>query len=237
MKTIHKIFEDYYKPVKAIVLFENNTDGDAVYLEAYDMDANGYPINARPLGIDDARALVKTLQVDPALQMRFTQPKGMLPKNILYHSNAGGGFVVWHTPAKRLPLLFADALGIPSGEAAVPPLVWKATQTNLFLFAHQSDDELTHDTTLYKAPFFNLYENSSVCMGTVNVEITPTMHVEQFMAAWETAFFRSYFTHTNATNLTKGSIVSLWKKLIGTGKPFPMDKLVKTKRILKNLFS
>ena len=72
-------------------------------------------------------------------------------------------------------------------------------------------------------------------MGTVSVDIKNSASVEEFTQAWEDYFFNSYFSHSLSANLTKKNIVSLWKDLIGTDKPFPKEVLKKNNKTLKNL--
>lgn len=89
---------------------------------------------------------------------------------------------------------------------------------------------------LYHAPFFNVYDSGSVCMGTVDINIKNSASIEEFTEAWEKYFFNSYFSHLmNGHNPIKGNCVNLWKELIDIGNPFPKLLLKKTNKTLKNL--
>jgi len=89
---------------------------------------------------------------------------------------------------------------------------------------------------LYFAPFFNIYEDGRVCMGSVNINIKNSASVEEFTRAWEDYFFNSYFSHLLGQNSPiTGNCVHLWKDLIQTGKPFPKEVLKKKNKTLKNL--
>ena len=72
-------------------------------------------------------------------------------------------------------------------------------------------------------------------MGTVSIEIKNSASVEEFIQAWEDYFFNSYFSHSLSANLTKKNIVNLWKSLINTNKPFPIEVLKTNNKTLKNL--
>ena len=72
-------------------------------------------------------------------------------------------------------------------------------------------------------------------MGTVSIDIKNSASVEEFIQAWEHYFFNSYFSHSLCENLTKKNIVTLWKDLINTDKPFPKEVLKKNNKTLKNL--
>ena len=108
--------------------------------------------------------------------------------------------------------------------------------TILIVFALEKDHRPTEKTALFHAPFFNVYEDGHVCMGTVDINIKNSASVEEFMQAWESYFFNSYFSHlVNEHNPVKVNCVSLWKDLIGTDKAFPKDVLKKTNKTIKTI--
>src|SRR5690606_23979117 len=128
-----------------------------------------------------------------------------------------------------------SGLGIPNGIAQVPPMLWVADKNSLSVFALATNRRPTEKTLLHYAPFFNIYEKGNVCMGTVSVEIKNSASVEEFIQAWEDYFFNSYFSHSLSADLTKTNIVNLWKDIINTDKPFPIEILKKNNKTLKNL--
>ncbi|RYJ51409.1 PRTRC system protein B, partial [Flavobacterium petrolei] len=133
-------------------------------------------------------------------------------------------------------LYFVNGLGMPNGKASVPSMLWYASKNSLAVFALTTDRRPTENTPLYFAPFFNIYEDGKVCMGTVSIDIKNSASVEEFTDAWEDYFFNSYFSHLlGKQNPIKGNCVSLWKKLIETGEAFPKDVLKKNNKTLKNL--
>lgn len=91
-----------------------------------------------------------------------------------------------------------------------------------------TDSQINEQTLLYHAPFFNLYNDGRVCMGTVKVDIKADCHLEDFMQSCEQYFFNSYFSHLigNASPV-KENIIQLWQKLVGSDKPFPLKSLLK----------
>jgi len=226
-----------YHPVKAFVVFERIQSGmtDAVYVESYDIDAQGCPVNAHPLSVKEGNALAKALTVAERRPQDFLQPKGLLPRNILYLRTGTNGFAVWHTPKQRVKLLFTDTLGIPNGEAEIPAIVWKASKSQLLLFAlNEEDMQLT--TPLFYAPFFNTYNDGRVCMGNVQVAIPKDCSLEQFLTLWQDYFFNSYFSHLLSSHQpVKANIVQLWQALINSSEPFPPDVLILSKYQIKNL--
>lgn len=229
-------FGTLYHPKSALVFYENNNRNADLYVEHFDMDSNGNPINAHPLTVREANRLAKALRTDKEKDKAFLKPKGILPTNILHINPSKKGSVLWYTKSQQRQLYFVDGLGIPNGKAQVPPMLWYANKNSLFVFALASGRRPTKKTPLHYAPFFNIYENGNVCMGTVSIDIKNSASVEEFTTAWEDYFFNSYFSHLlGGYNPTKGNCVNLWKKLIETGEAFPKEVLKKINKTLKNL--
>src|SRR3546814_8026531 len=80
--------------------------------------------------------------------------------------------------------------------ASVPAMLWKADRNRLSLFALNSKGKPKAETTLYRAPFFNVYEDGNVCMGTVETDFSEAENIEEFMQQWERAFWESYFSRS-----------------------------------------
>lgn len=230
-------FGTLYLPKSALVFYEAKGANTDVYVEHFDMDKNGNPINAHPLTQQEAKMLAKALQTEKDKNKAFLKSNGILPTNILHISpNKDKGSVLWYTKIQRRQLYFVDSLDIPNGLAYIPPMIWYANKNSLSVFALTSDRRPAEKTSLYFTPFFNIYEDGKVCMGTVNVEIKNSASVEDFIKAWEDYFFNSYFSHLLGRNSPiKGNCVNLWKELIKTGKPFPKEVLKKNNKTLKNL--
>ncbi|MFV8375928.1 PRTRC system protein B [Flavobacterium sp. GSP11] len=238
MQDITTTFGTLYNPVIAFVVYQKNNADKTIYVEAYDMDKNGYPINAHPLSLRESTQLANALDTSNELKRSFLKPSGLLPKNVLYINPDHDGYVIWCTPSQRVDLFFVDGLAIPNGNAFVPPLLWKASKNSLWIFAMDSDKEINEQTALSYAPFFNLYEDGRVCMGTVSVNITPDCLLEEFIEKWEQYFFNSYFSHLiQRKSPLKGNIIQLWQSLVNTRKKFPMKTLVKNGLTLKKILS
>jgi hypothetical protein len=89
---------------------------------------------------------------------------------------------------------------------------------------------------LYHAPFFNLYENGNVCMGTVHVEIESSSCLEDFIRQWQSYFFNSYFSHHIGGHYPiEGNTIQLWQQQVNSNKAFPIDQLKKSAVIIKEL--
>jgi len=239
MKDITQNFGTLYHPTNALVFYQNDERNIETYVEHFDMDKNGNPINAHPLTEREAETLAKALIVKTQKEKNqdFLKPKGILPTNILQiNPNIENGSVIWYTKSMIRKFYFTENLEIPNGMAEVPAMLWFANKRSLKIFALSSNRRPTEKTHLFYAPFFNVYVDGNVCMGTVDVNIQNTNSLEEFTTKWEDYFFNSYFSHLmNEHNPINGNCVNLWKSLINNDKPFPKEALKKANRTLKNL--
>ncbi|MEH3112187.1 hypothetical protein [Pedobacter terrae] len=89
-------FGTLYHPKSALVFYETAGTETDMYVEHFDMDSNGMPVNAHPLNVKEANVLAKALQTDEEKSKAFLKPKGILPTNILHinPSEKGTGAMV-----------------------------------------------------------------------------------------------------------------------------------------------
>jgi PRTRC genetic system protein B len=238
MENVTNIFSDVYLPKKALVVFQSEDNDQNVYIEAYDMSHNGKPINAHPLSVKETQLFAETLNSSVSLKNDWLKSKGLLPDKLLYVNPGLQGFAVWHTPEQQVDLLFKDALDIPCGKASVPPLVWKADKKNLYLYAIKTRSKPSLNTPLFFAPFFNVYGDSRVCMGTVDTGMDGINSLEDFIGAWERSYWGSYFSHMiSEVSPIQGNIVQVWQEQLKTGQKFPLDKLKKDGKTINDILT
>jgi PRTRC genetic system protein B len=243
MKNVSQTFNEQYLPVKALLIYKSEDKADTperreneLYVESYDIGKYGNPVNAHPLSIAEMVMLSELMQSTQDLKTTYLQCRGVLPPKLIYVNAPNNGYAIWYTPPQETNLFFSEGLGIASGKTKIPALLWKATKERLQVFALKGKARPNADTPLYYAPLFNLSQDGSVCMGTVNINIDRQTHLEQFMAQWETYFFNSYFTHTLGNHRhCKGNLVQLWQEQVGTGREFPQTELIKNGKTLKDL--
>ncbi len=229
-------FGTLYLPKAALVIYEKKDSQKHIYIESYDIGADGYPINAHPLSMRECSHLAKVLDTSDEMKRSFLKPEGLLPANVIYINPDHNGYAIWHTPPQRERLLFLDELGISNGAANLPALLWKAGKDTIQVYALDSNAAIDENTELYHAPFFNIYKDGKVCMGTVAVKIDNDCRLEEFIQQWQDYFFNSYFSHLMVGhNPVKGNIVQLWQGLIGSKKSFPKKLLIKNGLTIKNL--
>lgn len=217
-----------YRPVSALLVYgqQGNNDTQQYYIEHFDIDVNGRAVNAHPLTVQESSNLLRALNVSQTKRMVYLKPMSILPQHVLYVDPTEGGAVIWYTKRMSVPLYFTERLGIDSGLAFIPAMIWKVQRRQLYVFALQSDSRPKSETKLFKAPFFNIYNDGKVCLGTIDIEIERNICLEDFMASWQEFFFNSRFSHLlGGGNPVKGNCVQLWKRLIGSGKAFPKEVL------------
>ncbi|MCX2681005.1 PRTRC system protein B [Galbibacter sp. EGI 63066] len=225
-----------YHPKSALVFYQSNKRENDTYVEHFDMDKNGNPVNAHPLSVREAQRLSKVLDTQEESRRAFLKPGGLLPLQVLHLDPSENGSVLWYTKPTKKNLYFIDGLGIPGGKANIPSLLWFATKQHLKLFALASGRRPKANTLLYHAPFFNISSDGNVCMGTVDINILSSASLEEFTAAWEDCFFNSYFSHLmHGHNPVRGNCVNLWKKLMETGEEFPKEVLKKNRMTVNDL--
>ncbi|MGE6397362.1 PRTRC system protein B [Chryseobacterium scophthalmum] len=233
MEDITNSFETYFEPTCALVFYQSKGCYSDTYVEYFDME-NGVPINPHPLSVNEGKRLATALQVDEE-NVNLLKSDGIVNSNLLSF-DAKSATVVWYTKAQFRELFFNNNLGIKSGKAHIPPMVWIADREKLHLFALATGRKPSVNTPLFYAPFFNIYEDGSVCMGTVDISLTETGSVNELMNHWESYFFNSYFSHLMADhNPVNGNCVILWENLIDNNKLFPTEMLVKTSKKLKDI--
>ncbi|MDO5615549.1 MAG: PRTRC system protein B [Cruoricaptor ignavus] len=223
-----------FYPKNAFVIYQNENKSQT-YIEHFDIDKQGRMINAHPLSVRESENLSNALTTKEEKDKTFLKPKGIIPTNVLHINPSEKGSLVWYTEAQQRSLYFIDSLGIPSGTAFVPPLLWKATKQSLNIYALKSNCRPTAKAKLYYAPFFNVYENGSVCMGNVDITFEKSTSLEDFMEKWEAYFFESYFSHLQNFNPINGNCINLWKELLKKDSKFPSEQLKQNNKILKDI--
>ncbi|KWU26802.1 hypothetical protein AS149_05640 [Burkholderia cenocepacia] len=136
------------------------------------------------------------------------------------------GVVAWWTPAAQRQVWFSASppIGERSAVAHHPALLFVARGEARYVFALAGNCRPTPDTQVYQAPYFNVSVGGQICTGNVDIAANPTpAEIERYEAD---EFFRSRFTHPNATKLINGgSGADLWVELLD-GAEFPTERLV-----------
>lgn len=228
-------FADFYVPRKALLMYEHVQDNRKMYCESYDCNDRGRLVNAHPLSKREIESLAQIFEHHSRESEKFLLCDELLPENLLYLSPKHK-CVIWYTPRQHAQLYFARTLPLADGHMPLPALLWKATDSDLFVFAIKEQTKPNATTALYHAPFFNIYADGRVCMGTVEATFEDCCNVIQFIAAWQQYFFNSHFSHTLGSYATTGkSLETLYSALLNSSLPFPENELMSTGRTLQNI--
>lgn len=223
-----------YHPKAAMMVF--TAQGQQPYIEYYEMDSAGYPVNPRPLTVREAQSLAKALDTTHQAAKAFLRPEKLLTADILHIDPSQNGSVLWYTAPQKQKLYFSESLSLECGVVSLPALVWKADKKHLCVFALKEKNKPKSNTPLYHAPFFNLYQNGNVCMGNVDVKIKDAAYLEEFISAWQQYFFGSYFSHHIGGHIPmKENLITLYAELMEKDLDFPVDKLIRNGLTLKTL--
>lgn len=156
----------------------------------------------------------------------------LLPENVLAKTDR---MIAWWTPRCVRRMFFENSEGkaqILNGKSfSQPPLVWRVAHGDLKIRALCGNKRPNTHTSLAVAPFWNLSDDGSVCLGTMR---SPDSASVASIGAWEQGFYESAFTHANVGRLTRqqGGHDALWAKLAGKRRPFPTDALIQLPQTL-----
>ena len=116
-----------------------------------------------------------------------------------------------------------------------PALVWLAMDHSLSIRALKKNRRPAADTKLCVAPYWNVYDTGSVCLGSMRA---PDASTVASIPQWEESFYESEFTHGNVGRLTRypGGFEGLWKELAGK-EDFPIDSLIELPETVEEFLS
>lgn len=167
--------------------------------------------NARPMSRSAACELLSAVAGGSSIG------EGLLPQKVLSISPTR---IVWWEKAAVRSQFFRIGGKAASVKAPTPPLVFSyRPESGLSVAALTANRKPDARTKLYHAPFMNVYGNTLLCTGSVEL---PAGALIESMDACVEAFFSSYSSHVNhegTLNLGKKGGVStpkhlaFWRKL------------------------
>jgi PRTRC genetic system protein B len=213
-------------PQAAIIIYKDRAEYSPQYfLEKREIKLVGdrYTLMAPvPLSEEQMREIAKSYVKTRAASVGFG---GLIAAHLLYGlSRPGKTLVIWYRPAMVRSLNFSAALGIKGGtEVRTPALLFLADGNSLYIYALMDDNRPEAATKLYNAPFFNIYSDGRVCLGTARVGQRSTTY-EGEAARFERAFFMAEQNGGNSENNCKTPLRVLWNGLIKSKASFPAKK-------------
>jgi PRTRC genetic system protein B len=159
-----------------------------------------------------------------------------LPESVVARTER---LIAWWTPPQKRQMYFGTTQGdmgrINGAIFPQPALVWMAMDHSLSIRAFKENRRPSADTKLCVAPYWNLYETGSVCLGSMRAPNTATV---ASTPQWEQSFYESEFTHGNVGRLTRypGGFEGLWKEFAGK-EEFPIDSLIELPETVEEFLS
>lgn len=225
-----------YKLTRAIMVYEGDNRSGEAYATVHDVHLDAFGAATILAGT----AVTPGMVADLARQLGRGSGGGYLTENVLAASASG---IIWYLKPSTRHVRFscsreANPIGTRAGITPHPGLIFYAGEREWRVFAYKGSKRPTPDTKLYQAPYFNVWEQGKICVGSVQLpDRFDVAAVEHYEAAW----FDSIFTHPNQNKLTsyKGGDYQLWADLLdGKHKSFPtacMREVGKLQDLLKLL--
>ncbi len=205
--------------LKAAILLYGGTKGisfASVHEPYRDQGGAPYLDAGRPITVEFLRSMAHGLRLQLSLEV--------LPETVLVRTP---DFVAWWVPAAIRPMFFSatsDGKTLNGKLYPHPPLVFAVEgDHSLRIRALFEDRRPNRDSALAVAPYWNINPAGDLCLGSMP---TPRSAGLDCLGEWVDGFFRSEFTHSNATKLTdhpEGHL-GLWRDLAGR-KEFPTEWL------------
>jgi PRTRC genetic system protein B len=213
-------------PERAILVYKTkDTYSPSYYLESRSLvEKNGRYLLLAPVALGDnvLKSIAKAYTKANTVDIDFAGP---IPEYLLYAvNNPGFTAVVWFRPAMVRLLNFSAQLKISKADAIVniPALLFALVNTTLYIYALDSDKRPDTKTKLYNAPFFNIYEDGNVCLGTAKIG-NRTKSYEGEVERFERAFFMADQNGGMFNKQCKTPLHKLWNDLSKNKTPFPSN--------------
>lgn len=209
-------------PKRAIVVYENKRK-DNYYLESREIkNADGkYILMAPvPLASNVLKEVARSYMKKNSFEMSFG---GLIDEHLLYGINKPGlTAVMWYRKATQRSLNFSASLKIKGASSVqIPATLYLVVNTNLYLYALMTSDRPDLKTKIYNAPFFNIYEDGNVCLGTAPIGRQKGKTFEKEAERFERGFYMAEQNHGAIKNQCKTALSNLWTRLIKTKAAFP----------------
>lgn len=208
---------DAYVPKAALVVFENQNDK---FIELRPIRKDGSMGAAKGI----SNEFVQNLLASFSKEYRSI-PHGTIPENLLYcDTRQGQETYVWYNPPMKRNRFFDSRLGLEDGIYHVPGTIYAVRDKTLSVFCF-AGKKAKMDSQLLGVPYFHVYQDGHVCMGSAKAEIPETdkLSYQDVLLAWERAFWNSVDSHTNGSPSTRGNLIETIKKYKDT--PFNTKEL------------
>lgn len=224
---IHQV----YVPQAALIVYhmKDNSSSGSYYLESRNIKSDGTLGVAKPVSRKFMTALVKNFK-----DVHEMHPCGPIPTNMLYADpTIGVEKYIWWNPPARKTLYFHKETGMEEAEYNMPGTIFVIQNNKLSVYAYKGKRPVAK-TQLLHGPFYNYYNNGSVCTGNARKQWPSKIHWSDIIEHWEAIFWNSINSHTIDNPMKKGYVLNTELKK-SMDAPFDTDTLRETKINLESL--
>lgn len=209
------------RPQRAVIIYHDDRRTN-YYLESREIKATakGYSFMApAPLATNVIKEIAQSFAKKDSGAMVFGQLVG---GNLLHGTSKPGRTVVmWYRPPMQRLLNFSGHIGIKGDKAVnIPATLYLVVDNKLYLYALMTGDRPDMKTKLYNAPFFNIYADGNVCLGTAATGRQKARTFELEAERYERAFYMAE-QNGGQVDQCKTPLAKLWGSLIKKQTPFP----------------
>ena len=198
-----------YLLTSAVLIYADKGDSNNIAATVHDVKHTG----KQPMIMPGQPVSVQALErIMSGLGRQTTN--GFIPTHIIAN---GFDRMAWWCPAAKRRIWFKTYDGEDKPVKSLngkfvhhPPLLFVAQNHGLNVFALPDNERPQRDTTLYRAPYWNL-SDGHMCNGDMKLPVCSPDNIPGF----EAAFFNSAFTHGRGEGITrhKGGHYGLWAEL------------------------
>lgn len=182
-----------FEPYLGLVVF-GNRHKNKNYLQVHDISKKGNAFTwgeGKPFQREQLAQMGEALRTEQITSLKL---KGLLPEEILFFQpSVSGSRFMWFIPAQKHYITFTSEVGIKTGTYKFPALLMAVINNTMYIFAIKTNKKPDLKTELFHAPFFNVYNDGKVCMGTVT-EARRKAFLDEELDRWQRRFFGGKFT-------------------------------------------
>lgn len=197
-----------YQPKAALIVFQKANDSGSAFIELREIRRDGSMGSAKPVSCQFIQDLLSSFSEEYR-----SVPHGTIPENLIYcDTRKGRNVYLWYTPPGKRNRFFSEKLGLDNGVYHVPGTLYLAEDDRLSVWCFEGRKPAL-DKVLLGVPYFNVYSDGKVCMGSAHPDIpdTAALSYEDILSAWEKAFWNSIDVHTNGSPSTRENLVETIK--------------------------
>ncbi|GIU41002.1 hypothetical protein TUM3794_20350 [Shewanella colwelliana] len=189
----HSIKDELEINPQFALVVHGNASCTRSYITRHDV-VNGSLGIAQHLSTSDLIESLNNVSIKPQSK-HDPQLKGFLASNVLLKNS---NTIMWHIPRQNRTIYMTDT----AHKLRLPPLLfsYSTNGSKLSVYALPFNKRPELNTKLYRSPFYNIYEDCRVCLGSMKM---PKELNADTIKQVEDEFFNSRFTHSNCKQVLR----------------------------------